>query len=89
MPICSGVAATAKEPVAKAASEHVPFAIKKMKLPSVQPPVRLTENATAMLEAGLEMLPTRRQAVKPHISKGHVAKQMCTAGMCCKCKLSR
>ena len=70
------------KPAVKPAPGHVPFAIKKMKLPSVKPPVRLTENATAVLEDSSEMLPTRRQTANPHIAMGSVAKQMGSAGMC-------
>lgn len=74
------------KPAVMPAPGHVPFAIKKMKLPSVKPPVRLTENATAVLEDNAEMLPTRRQTANPHISMGSVAKQMGSAGMClCAC----
>lgn len=53
-------AGTAKK---MAASErHVPFAIKKMKLPAVKPPVRLTAAQGAALDNSLDVLPTRRQA---------------------------
>lgn len=59
---------------AKTASEdHVPFAIKKMKLPAVKPPVILTADAFG---DSLEVLPTRRQADK----SGAVAMQQRATG---------
>ena len=63
--IHQAAAKAASLPKAKAAAEgHVPFAIKKMKLQAVKPPIKLPVDAEAVLNDSLETLPTRRQAGK-------------------------
>lgn len=46
------------------APQHVPFAIKKVKLQAVKPPIRLVGSAAALLDNTQEMLPVRRQIGK-------------------------
>lgn len=63
--VAKPAAKAADLPRAKAAAEgHVPFAIKKMKLQAVKPPIKLPVDAEAVLNDSLETLPTRRQAGK-------------------------